>query len=165
MNTSVLNDDIDHYDAILMIKNRKLEKDENLSCRYMLYALYEATAFGEEWKFVDARSEKEAYQRERKKQRNAVRLLSVKDSSIEDVRSSLHSRELRQQASGNGYESQSMAYQPQVVTRVDTDLKNIKIKVEHRQVLEILILEIFVNFAKRPVIERLIVQNLRKKLW
>ncbi|GJT76977.1 hypothetical protein Tco_1043702 [Tanacetum coccineum] len=46
---------------------------------------------------------------------------------------------------------------------VDINLKELKIKVEHRQVLEVLILEIFVSIAKKPVNGRLIVLNLRKK--
>lgn len=50
-------------------------------------------------------------------------------------------------------------YQPQVVIEVHIDLKKVKIKVEHRQVLEVPILEIFVTTAKRLVIGRMIVLN------
>ncbi|GKE27235.1 hypothetical protein Tco_1442619 [Tanacetum coccineum] len=86
--------------------------------------------------------------------------------TLEDVRSSLHSRELCQQASGSGgYECQSIGL---LTTSCDRDryrFKKVKIMVEHRQVLEVLILEIFVTIAKRPVIRRLIVLNLKKMLW
>ncbi|GKC86402.1 hypothetical protein Tco_1142119 [Tanacetum coccineum] len=70
--------------------------------------------------------------------------------TLEDVISSLHSRELRPQASGSGgYESQSMGLLTTSRDRGRYRFEKGKIMVEHRHVIEVLILEIFVTIAKR----------------